>query len=74
MAAPALLIGQGKPIPLGLNQSKHDFNSAIFSRHATGIGLLIFGGRNEQPIEVIALDRNCNRSGSIWHSHLSSDM
>jgi isoamylase len=74
MAARTLLIGQGKPLPLGLSQADEGFNLAVFSRHATGIGLLIFDGRHEQPIEIIALDPNSNRSGDIWHARLSSDI
>ena len=71
MVASSLLIGQGKPLPLGLSRSDDGFNLAVFSRHATGVGLLIFDDRNEQPIEVIALDANSNRSGDIWHARLS---
>jgi isoamylase len=74
MGAPTLLIGQGKPLPLGLSQSDDGFNFAVFSRHATGIGLLIFDSRDEQSLEIIALDPNSNRSGDIWHARLSSDL
>ncbi len=44
-----------------------------YSRHATGIKLLVFDGCDEQPIELIALDPNSNRSGDIWHAQLSAD-
>jgi isoamylase len=74
MAARTLLIGQGKPLPLGFSQSDDGFNLAVFSRHATGIGLLIFDGAHDQPIETITLDPNSNRSGDIWHARLSSEI
>ena len=74
MAASTLLSGQGEPLPLGLSQSDKGFNLAVFSRHATGVGLLIFDGCHEQPIEIIALDPKSNRSGDIWHARLSSDI
>ena len=73
MAAPTLLVGRGKPLPLGLSQSGDGFNLAVFSRHATSIGLLVFDSCDEQPIELIALDPNSNRSGDIWHVQLSAD-
>jgi isoamylase len=73
MAASTLLIGQGEPLPLGLSQTDNGFNLAVFSRHATGIGLLIFDDRQDQPVETIALNPNKNRSGDIWHVRLSSD-
>jgi isoamylase len=74
MAAPSLLIGQGKPLPLGFSQSEDGFNLAVFSRHASGVGVLVFDGAQEQPIETIALDPDRNRSGDIWHARLSSEM
>lgn len=74
MVAPTVLIGQGKPLPLGFSQSDDGFNLAVFSRHAIGVGLLIFDGAHDQPIETIALDSKLNRSGDIWHAHLSSDI
>lgn len=68
MAAPTLLIDQGNLLPLGFSQSDDGFNLAVFSRHATGIGLLIFDSAREQPIETITLDPNSNRRGDIWHA------
>jgi hypothetical protein len=56
MPASAFLVGRGKPLPLGLSRSGDEFNFAVFSRHATGIGLLVFDGPGEQPIETITLD------------------
>jgi len=74
MAVPNLLIGQGQPLPLGLSRSDDGFNLAVFSRHATGMGLLIFDGSHGQPVETIVLDPNRNRSGDIWHARLSFDI
>src|SRR5579859_4629867 len=74
MAVPTLLTGPGKPLPLGLSQSDTGFNLAVFSRHATGVGLLVFDSDDREPVEVIALDPSSNRSGDIWHAQLSSDI
>jgi isoamylase len=74
MAASTLLIDQGKPLPLGLSQSGGGFNLAVFSRHATGVGLLIFEGGREQPVETITLDPDRNRTGDIWHARLTSEL
>ncbi len=74
MPAPTLLIGQGKPLPLGLSQSDDGFNLAVFSRHATGMGVLIFDGGRAQPIETVTLDPGRNRTGDIWHARLNRDL
>jgi len=74
MAAASMLIGPGKPLPFGLSHSDNGFNLAVFSRHATGVSLLIFDDRHEQAVEIIELDPNRNRSGDIWHARLSSDI
>jgi isoamylase len=74
MAASTLLIGQGQPLPLGFSRSDDGFNLAVFSRHATGVGVLIFDGARDQPVETIVLDPDRNRSGDIWHARLSPEM
>ena len=74
MAASTLLIGQGQPLPLGFSRSDDGFNLAVFSRHATGVGVLIFDGAPDQPVETIVLDPDRNRSGDIWHARLSPEM
>ena len=73
MAASAFVVGRGKPLPLGLSRSGDGFNLAVFSRHATGISLLVFDGPGEQPVETITLDPGGNRSGDIWHAQLNAN-
>src|SRR5579864_8998668 len=72
-APPTLLIGRGRPLPLGLSRLDHGINLAVFSRHATDMWLLIFDSHVEEPVEIIALDPSSNRSGDIWHAQLSAD-
>ena len=58
----------GVPLPLGAYRGCSGVNFAIFSRHATGISLLLFDNpRDEAPARIIALDTRCNRTGNIWH-------
>jgi isoamylase len=75
MSTPAttLCIGPGEPLPLGLSRAGDCFNVAIFSRHATGVSLLIFTDGEAEPIETAALDPNCNRTGDIWHVCLAAE-
>lgn len=76
MTAPVatLRIGPGEPLPLGLTWVGDGFNLAIFSRHATGMSVLIFNGDGKgQPIETVALDLGRNRCGDVWHVRLATD-
>ena len=73
MVAPSLRIGEGKPLPFGLSQSDGGFNLAVFSRHASGVDVLIFDAAGEEPIESVVLDPDRNRSGDIWHVRLNGD-
>ena len=57
----------GVPLPLGAHPQGTGINFSIFSRHATSISLLLFGGQQDHiPRSTIALDPRCNRTGDIW--------
>ncbi|TCW61721.1 glycogen debranching protein GlgX [Treponema sp. J25] len=61
----------GKPLPLGAELTETGVNFALFSRHATGVTLVIF--ENEQPdspYEEYILDPHKHKTGDIWHCHL----
>ncbi len=59
-------------MPLGATVTETGTNFAIFSRHATRAWLMLFaeptGGR---PSHKFELDPATNRTGDIWHIHLS---
>jgi glycogen operon protein len=58
----------GTPLPLGATVTQAGVNFSIFSRHATGITLLLF--ENDSPdsaCQSLAFDPHKNRTGDIWH-------
>lgn len=62
----------GRPWPLGSVVTNAGINFAIFSRHATTVWLLLFdeptAGTASHTFELDSIE---NRSGDIWHIHLS---
>ncbi len=71
-AAATLLMGRGRPLPLGLSRLDDGFNLAVFSRHATAMRLVVLESKDGQEIETIALNPKSNRTGDIWHAQLSA--
>jgi glycogen operon protein len=62
----------GQPAPLGATITGSGFNFAIFSRHATRVWLLLFDQPTASaPSHTFEFDPIANRSGDIWHIHLS---
>lgn len=62
----------GQPIPLGATVTAGGVNFAIFSRHATRVWLMLFDNPGDgQPSHEFKLDPAINRTGDIWHIHLS---
>jgi oxygen-independent coproporphyrinogen III oxidase len=49
-------VGSGEPLPLGLSVTCDGFNFAVFSRHASSIGLLLFDHGEGNLIRTIELD------------------
>ena len=61
-------IDTGTARPLGTTISSDGVNFAVFSQHATGFELLLFNEHDDlEPIQVIKLDPNVNRSANFWH-------
>ena len=59
-------------MPLGTTVTDSGTNFAIFSRHATRVWLLLFDRSSDgPPSHTFELDSVTNRSGDIWHIHLS---
>jgi isoamylase len=58
----------GSPLPLGVHDCRDGVNFSVFSRHATGMDLLLFDAWDDaEPLVVRSLDPTVNRTGDIWH-------
>lgn len=58
----------GNPHPLGATPAKKGVNFSVFSKHATGVELLIFNSNKDTaPIQTIKLDPVKNKTYSFWH-------
>ena len=58
----------GYPYPLGVHLHDDGAQFGIFSRHATGVSLLLFDSLEAPlPSQTIDLDPTYNRTGDIWH-------
>lgn len=60
---------EGSPAPLGATwvESGQAWNFALFSRHATGVTLLLYGEDVVTPALQVKLDPIRHKSGTIWH-------
>ncbi len=64
-------IASGSSAPLGAIPSDRGANFSVFSRHATGIDLLLFDHADDaKPSRVIRLDPVANRTYHYWHVFL----
>jgi len=62
---------RGHPLPLGATVVRGGINFAIFSRHATSVILVLFQPGEAEPMARFPLDRQCNRTGHVWHAFIS---
>ncbi len=61
-------IKEGKSSPLGATLSLEGANFSVYSKHATGIELLLFDrGDDARPTSVIRIDSSTNRTYPYWH-------
>lgn len=60
---------EGSPSPLGATwvESEEAWNFALFSRHASGVKVLLYGDDVVKPGHPLRLDPVQNKSGAIWH-------
>jgi isoamylase len=59
---------EGSTSPLGATPSAGGVNFSVFSKHATGVDLLLFDGVDDaKPARVICLDPSVNRTYHYWH-------
>ncbi|RUM37009.1 MAG: glycogen debranching enzyme GlgX [Desulfobulbus sp.] len=64
----------GCPIPLGASLTPEGINFALFSRHADAVSLVleVNGNTVSQQQLIFKLDPVTNKTGDIWHIHLSA--
>ena len=68
MRAGPLATRSGSRSPPGATLAADGVNFAIFSRHATGVELLLYEAADSpQPFQVIALDPETNHTHLMWH-------
>jgi len=59
---------KGGSSPLGATPSPDGVNFSVFSRHATGVELLLFDGVDDtKAASVVRLDPAGNRTYYYWH-------
>jgi len=59
---------KGGSSPLGATPSPDGVNFSVFSRHATGVELLLFDGVDDtKAARVVRLDPSANRTYHYWH-------
>jgi len=67
---------EGSPQPLGATwlQEEHSYNFSLYSRHATGVTLLLYAARDlVNPVLRVSLNYLIHKSGRIWHCRLAAD-
>lgn len=70
----AVVTKRGIPLPLGAYHQGSGINFSLFSRHATGVNLLLFDKATDSvPISSIVLDVKNNKTGDIWHILLEGE-
>ena len=62
-----LRVLSGRPIPLGVIETRHGLNFAVFSADATAMALVLFAPRRDAPVLELPLDEAVNRTGHVWH-------
>ena len=64
---------EGRSSPLGATLSPQGANFSVYSKHATGIGLLFFDRVDDaRPARVIRIDPSTNRTYHYWHVFVPS--
>lgn len=68
---PTYPIEKGRSHPLGAFVERDGVNFSIFSEHATSVELLLFKQHDElEPIQIIPLDPNSNKTFHFWHVYV----
>ena len=61
--------GQGRSFPLGATAYRDGVNFSVFSKHSSGVELLLFNHADDaSPSRVIELEPRSNRTYHYWHT------
>jgi isoamylase len=72
----AWVLAEGLPSPLGASwhRKTRSWNFALYSKHATGVTLLLYGRDDfETPLHQFRLNHLVNKSGRVWHCWIGED-
>ncbi len=64
---PDFAVGRGHPLPYGATARRDGVNFSIFSKHATGVMLVISLPGETDSVFELPLDARYNRTGDVWH-------
>jgi isoamylase len=70
-------IAAGRPWPLGVQklESEDAFNFAIYSRHATGVTLLLYSEADPaNPLFEFHFQHPAHKTGNIWHCRIPANI
>jgi glycogen operon protein len=66
--------GSAQPLGAVWLREEGSYNFALYSRHATGVALLLYTTRDlVNPVRRISLNYLIHKSGRIWHCRLAAD-
>jgi glycogen operon protein len=67
---------EGTPVPLGVTWFPEDqaYNFALYSEHAEGVALLVYGDDVSTPVCRYVFDHLRNKSGRVWHCRIPKDV
>jgi len=67
---PDFAVARGHPLPYGVSARRDGVNFSVFSKHASGVRLVIFLPGEADSVLELPLDPRYNRTGDLWHVFL----
>lgn len=67
LASAEVRVSRGTALPLGATLTPEGTNFAVFSKHASGVTLVLFTPDGDQSTVGVPLDPRLNRTGQVWH-------
>ncbi len=64
-------ISRGHPLPLGATITRNGINFSVISGSASAVSLILFTKCANDPLVEFPLDPRVNKTGDIWHAHIS---
>jgi isoamylase len=67
---------EGKTTPIGATwlEAEQGWNFSLYSRHATGVTLLLYGAKDlVKPVRQLRLEPLQNKTGRIWHCFVQKE-